>query len=157
MSNEAPAARSAGHAWFTREATQRESADKTQSPQGRLAAVRGTGVRASAGSGVRASGVGAGAGSVPAGPAGNETVLSLPKVSGSPRQRLYVALRLGATVNAAAAMAGVSVPLAEVMIDEMRRQGLLERAESLCASGLGACGGGTSDEVKIHCAGCPIL
>lgn len=75
----------------------------------------------------------------------------------TPRQRLYVALRQGATLRAAAAMAGVSIPLAEVMIDEMGRQGLLERAESLCASGLGACGGGNSDEVKIHCAGCPML
>lgn len=53
--------------------------------------------------------------------------------------------------------AGVSLGLAEVMIEEMKRQGLLDRAESLCSSGLGACGGGDSDEVRIHCAGCPIL
>ncbi len=73
------------------------------------------------------------------------------------RQKLYVALRRGATLNAAAAQAGVDLAYAEIMCDEMKRQGLLDRAESLCASGLGACGGGTSDEVKIHCAGCPIL
>ncbi len=79
------------------------------------------------------------------------------KQSGSPRQRLYVALRQGATVSAAATHAGISLPLAQVMVDEMRRVGLLDRAESLCASGLGACGGGESDEVKLHCAGCPIL
>lgn len=82
--------------------------------------------------------------------------LGLSTVGGSTRQRLYIALRQGVTLSAAASMAGVSQSLAEVMLDEMRRQGVLERAESLCASGLGACGGGTSDEVKIHCAGCPI-
>lgn len=74
-----------------------------------------------------------------------------------PRQRLYLALRRGATVRAAAAEAGVSGALAEVMVDEMTRTGLLDRAETLCASGLGACGGGTSDEVRIHCAGCPLV
>ncbi len=76
---------------------------------------------------------------------------------GTPRQRLYLALRQGATLPAAAAMAHVPQPLAEIMVDEMQRQGLLMNAESLCASGLGACHGGTSDEVRIHCAGCPIL
>lgn len=83
--------------------------------------------------------------------------LPLPEVLATPKQRLYVALRRGATTTAAAVQAGVSLSMAEVMIDEMQRQGLLDRAESLCASGLGACGGGTSDEVKIHCAGCPIV
>lgn len=72
------------------------------------------------------------------------------------RQRLYLALRQGATVNAAASQAGVSLALAEVMVDEMRRVGLLDRAETLCASGLGACGGGDSAEVRLHCSGCPI-
>ncbi|WP_051259382.1 hypothetical protein [Schaalia suimastitidis] len=73
------------------------------------------------------------------------------------RQRLYVALRRGATVHSAAVQAGISLSLAEVMVDEMQRVGLLDRAETLCASGLGACGGGNSAEVKLHCAGCPIL
>lgn len=73
------------------------------------------------------------------------------------RQRLFLALRRGATVNAAAAEAGVSPALAEIMVEEMTRQGLLGRAESLCASGLGACGGGEGEEVRLHCAGCPIL
>lgn len=80
-----------------------------------------------------------------------------PASSGGARQRLYIALRRGATTSAAAVQAGVSLGLAEVMIEEMKRQGLLDRAESLCSSGLGACGGGDSDEVRIHCAGCPIL
>lgn len=83
--------------------------------------------------------------------------LGMPIVVATPKQRLYVALRQGATVSAAASRAGVSLPMAEVMIDEMQRQGLLERAESLCSSGLGVCGGGTSDEVKVHCAGCPLI
>ncbi|MGO3797103.1 MAG: hypothetical protein ACTJGR_08295 [Pauljensenia sp.] len=73
------------------------------------------------------------------------------------RQRLFQALHRGATVNAAAVEAGVPLALAEVMVDEMRRTGLLEDATSLCASGLGACGGGDSEEVRVHCAGCPIL
>ena len=73
------------------------------------------------------------------------------------RQRIYVALRRGATVSAAAAQASVSQALAQVMIDEMSRTGLLARAETLCSSGLGACGGADSDEVKLHCAGCPLV
>lgn len=72
------------------------------------------------------------------------------------RQRLYVALRRGATLEAAAAEAGVSVGLARVVVDELGRLGLLARAETLCASGLGACGGGDSPQVQIHCAGCPL-
>lgn len=76
---------------------------------------------------------------------------------GTPRQRLYLALRQGGTLKAAARIADVSEEMAEIMVDEMKRQGLLVNAESLCASGLGACHGGTSDEVRIHCAGCPIL
>lgn len=60
-------------------------------------------------------------------------------------------------MNAAAAEAGVSLALAEVVVDEMKRRGLLDRAETLCSSGLGVCGGGDSDEARLHCAGCPIL
>lgn len=73
------------------------------------------------------------------------------------RQRVFQALRRGVTVNAAAAEAGVPLALAEVMVDEMRRTGLLQDATSLCASGLGACSGGDSEEVRVHCAGCPML
>lgn len=85
------------------------------------------------------------------------THLPMPSVVTTPRQRLYVALRAGSTLTAAAAQAGVSLSMAQIMVDELERTGLLQRAESLCASGLGACGGGTSDEVKVHCAGCPIV
>ncbi|MDO4259977.1 MAG: hypothetical protein Q4C87_10725 [Actinomycetaceae bacterium] len=79
-----------------------------------------------------------------------------PRIPGA-RQRLYQALRGGATITAAAHQAGISPALAEVIMEEMRRVGLLGDATSLCASGLGACHGGDSPEVKIHCAGCPIL
>jgi len=49
-----------------------------------------------------------------------------------------------------------------VMVDQMRRTGLLVDATSLCASGLGAChteGGldGATDEVRVHCASCPLI
>ncbi|WP_243442566.1 hypothetical protein [Schaalia vaccimaxillae] len=73
------------------------------------------------------------------------------------RQRLYLALMRGATPNAAAAEAGISQALADIIIDEFSRQGLLDRAESLCSSGLGACSGGDGDDVRIHCAGCPLI
>lgn len=53
-------------------------------------------------------------------------------------------------MNAAAAEAGVSLALAEVVVDEMKRRGLLDRAETLCSSGLGVCGGGDSDEACLH-------
>ena len=92
-------------------------------------------------------------------PVGRQTSAAPLPVVGrmGPRQRLFMPLRRGVTVRAAAAEAGVSAALAEVMVDEMRRTGLLDSADTLCASGLGACGGGTSDEVRIHCAGCPMV
>ncbi|QWW19850.1 hypothetical protein I6B53_01600 [Schaalia sp. 19OD2882] len=70
---------------------------------------------------------------------------------------MYQVMRKGRTVRAAAAEAGVSVALAEVIVDEFRRTGLLDSADSLCASGLGACGGADSAEVRLHCAGCPVM
>ncbi|MFC7582094.1 hypothetical protein ACFQ23_10395 [Schaalia naturae] len=80
----------------------------------------------------------------------------------SARQTVLRALEAGATVSAAAARAGISAEMAGVMVDEMRRSGLLVDAASLCASGLGAChsaGGlaGASEEVRVHCAGCPMI
>ena len=83
------------------------------------------------------------------------------RVPGS-RQKVLQALRRGATVNAAAAQAGIPADLAGLMVDEMRRLGLLDDATSLCASGLGAChapGGldGVAQDVRVHCAGCPLV
>ncbi|QPK81537.1 hypothetical protein G7Y41_01385 [Schaalia sp. ZJ405] len=77
--------------------------------------------------------------------------------AGTARERLFRQLSRGATVTAAAAQAGVDPQLAAVMIEEFERTGLLDRAETLCASGLGACHGGDSPDVRLHCAGCPLI
>ena len=77
--------------------------------------------------------------------------------SGGVRQRMFQALRSGATIPAAAVQAGISLPLAEVVVEEMRRMGLLGEAASFCSSGLGACEGGTGVEAQIHCAACPLV
>lgn len=87
---------------------------------------------------------------------GSARQLPAPRPIGA-RQRLFLALSRGTTVNAAAAEAGVPAQMAALMVDEMQRQGLLGRAESLCASGLGACGAGAGEEARLHCAGCPLL
>lgn len=73
-----------------------------------------------------------------------------------PMQKLMVAIYQGATVEAAAERAGVRPEIAEIMVDYLQRTGRLQSATSLCASGLGACGGRKSDEIKIQCAGCPL-
>ena len=88
-------------------------------------------------------------------PADGATVPAAPRRPGA-RQRLFQALRSGRTLAAAAVEADVPLALAEVMVDEMQRQGLLDSATALCASGLGACHGGDSEEVRVHCAGCPL-
>jgi hypothetical protein len=73
-----------------------------------------------------------------------------------PLQRLLAEIGRGATVPAAAERAGIRPEIAELMVDYLERSGRLQSATSLCSSGLGACGTGTSDQVKIHCAGCPL-
>ncbi|MDO5034908.1 MAG: hypothetical protein Q4E01_05945 [Actinomycetaceae bacterium] len=73
-----------------------------------------------------------------------------------PLYRLIGELQAGSTLESAASRAGLRLEIAEVMVDHLRRSGKLDSAGSLCASGLGACGTGTSDQVKIHCAGCPL-
>nr|MDK8532785.1 hypothetical protein [Gleimia europaea] len=73
-----------------------------------------------------------------------------------PLYRLMDELRQGATLESAAQRAGLRVEIAQVMVDHLNRSGRLQSAGSLCSSGLGACGGGTSQEVKVHCAGCPL-
>ncbi|MDO5048588.1 MAG: hypothetical protein Q4D87_01730 [Actinomycetaceae bacterium] len=74
----------------------------------------------------------------------------------APMQRLLTELGRGATVASAAERAGIKPGIAQIMVDYLERTGRLQNATSLCASGLGACGTGTSDQVKIHCAGCPL-
>ncbi len=66
-------------------------------------------------------------------------------------------LRKGSTVNAAIAKSGVSAGLAAIIVDDLKRRGLLTEAGSLCSSGLGMCHGGTSEVAKISCSGCPLV
>lgn len=73
-----------------------------------------------------------------------------------PLYRLAREIERGATVNVAAKRAGLHPDIARVMVDYLERSGRLESAASLCSSGLGACGGGTSAQVQVHCAGCPL-
>lgn len=70
--------------------------------------------------------------------------------------RVVVRLRSGATVESISASEGITVALARLMVEDLERRGLLASAESLCASGFGACGGGDSDQVRLHCSGCPL-
>lgn len=72
-------------------------------------------------------------------------------------ERLSVHLREGKTAASAAAAEGISPALGEIIVDDMRRRGVLTPAQSLCASGLGMCSGGKSQEAKVHCAGCPLV
>ena len=63
------------------------------------------------------------------------------------------------TLPAAAAAAGLSLPIATLILEEMKRLGSVQDANSLCSSGLGACsssGMPLSDEVSLHCSGCPL-
>lgn len=71
--------------------------------------------------------------------------------------RVRARLLAGATTQSIAAGEGISPALAEIMVDDLQRRGLAATANSLCASGLGACAGGTGDDVRIHCAGCPLV
>lgn len=75
----------------------------------------------------------------------------------SPVQRLREALARGCTLEAAAAQAQVSKAFAAVVIEDMQRRGQAASAQSLCASGLGACHGNHDPQVALHCAGCPLV
>ena len=75
----------------------------------------------------------------------------------SPVQRLKDALARGSTLEAAAAHAQVSVAFATVVIEDMQRRGQAASAQSLCASGLGACHGNQDPHVDLHSSGCPLL
>ena len=75
----------------------------------------------------------------------------------SPAQRLKEALARGCTLEAAAAQAQVSKAFATVVIEDMQRRGQAASAQSLCASGLGACHGNHDPQVALHCAGCPLV
>ena len=84
--------------------------------------------------------------------------LSAPSLVDRVRARLLA----GATVEAIAAGEGISAALAGIMVDDLQRRGLAASASSLCASGLGACGSDApmkdlDADVRIHCAGCPLI
>ena len=70
--------------------------------------------------------------------------------------RVQARLRTGATVQSIARQEQISPALAQIMVEELSRSGRAMEANSLCASGLGACGGGIGDDVALHCAGCPL-
>ncbi len=70
--------------------------------------------------------------------------------------RLAGRLQSGLSVETAAALEGISPGLGQIIVDDMIRRGVLTSAGTLCASGLGACGGGTGDTVTLVCAGCPL-
>lgn len=71
--------------------------------------------------------------------------------------RLANDLQQGLSVPLAAAKEGISASLGQIIVDDLQRRGMLLSATSLCSSGLGACGGGTSPEAKLHCSGCPLI
>ncbi len=63
---------------------------------------------------------------------------------------VLAAVRQGQTVGAAARSLGISVGLAEAMLDEARRLGLAVSAREVC----GTC---SPSSVSSLCAGCPVL
>ena len=71
--------------------------------------------------------------------------------------RVRARLLAGATLSSIAAGEGISLALAEIMVDDLERRGLAASADSLCSSGLGACGSGASPETMVTCAGCPLV
>lgn len=92
------------------------------------------------------------------GSTGSATLLA-EEVSAPPTslaERVRLRLATGATIQSIAAAEGVSETFVSVMVDDFERRGLAARANSLCASGLGACGVGTSPEVALQCVGCPL-
>ena len=77
---------------------------------------------------------------------------------GSVTDRVLRQLREGRTVRAIAATSGVSEVFVSTMLDHFERLGLLDEANSLCSSGLGACSTTElTDEARVACAGCPLV
>lgn len=72
-----------------------------------------------------------------------------PGARGSTFSAVLAAVRRGQTVASAARSLGVSEDLAEAMVDEARRLGLVVSAREACA----ACSG---PQEAISCLGCPI-
>lgn len=73
-------------------------------------------------------------------------------------QRVLAQLQEGRTIRAIAATTHTSEVFVATMLEHYERLGMLDRAESLCSSGLGACHTtDLSDEARIACAGCPLV
>lgn len=70
--------------------------------------------------------------------------------------RVAADLAEGMSIPGVAAREGISPELGQIIVDDLLRRGVLTSATSLCASGLGACSGGTSPTTKVACAGCPL-
>lgn len=77
---------------------------------------------------------------------------------GAVTQRILEQIRLGRTVRAISAATGVSEVFVSTLLEHYDRLGMLDDAGSLCSSGLGACHTKeVSDEVRVACAGCPLV
>lgn len=77
--------------------------------------------------------------------------------SASLEDRVRARLRTGATTSSIAKLENISPELANLIVDDLTRRGLASPAETMCASGLGACGSGEGPEVALHCSGCPLV
>ncbi|MCI7551420.1 MAG: hypothetical protein PUK40_03065 [Actinomycetaceae bacterium] len=73
--------------------------------------------------------------------------------------RVLKALRQGYSAPEIARKFNTSQVFVEVMLDHFGRLGMADSAQTLCSSGLGACGpaGATTVEAEIACAGCPLV
>ena len=78
----------------------------------------------------------------------------------TPYERVVQALEQGGTIPAIARQAGVSVSFTQSVVEHFNRLGALDKASSLCSSGLGLCSpqsaSDPSPEAAIACAGCPL-
>ena len=83
--------------------------------------------------------------------------LRVPDGAQTLEDRVKRRLRAGATLLGVASAENISVALATIIVEDLTRRGLVSGAESLCASGLGACGGSQSEQTLIHCSGCPLV
>ncbi|MBR5950322.1 MAG: hypothetical protein IKZ87_02700 [Actinomycetaceae bacterium] len=78
----------------------------------------------------------------------------------SPYERVVQALEQGGTIPTIARQAGVSVSFTQSVVEHFQRLGTLDKASSLCSSGLGLCSSPSATnpslEATIACAGCPL-
>lgn len=77
-------------------------------------------------------------------------------MNGSRTETVLRLLEQGMSIPEVARKAQVSEIFVQVMLEHLQRIGKTDSANSLCASGSGACGpnGAQTLEAKISCAGC---